>query len=121
MGDILCSAPRPGNLGGIFQIGGRFPITIELTQAGSTVNGAMSLGSIRGTVSGSVLNQRLILSGTLIYSDASSGLTITNIITAWDTALISDLLTGDFSLNIRVNTLPGDGVVRLRLQNTMRR
>lgn len=121
MDDVLCSAPRPGSTGGIFQLGARFPITIELTQSGSTVTGAMSLGAIRGTVNGSVLNQRLILSGTLIYSDAASGLTLTNTITSWDTSITSDVLTGFFALNIRFNVFPGDGVVRLLLQNTMRR
>ena len=121
MGDILCSDARPGNPGGIFKRDARFPITVELSQSGSAVNGTVSLGSIRGPVNGSVVNQRLILSGTLVYSDASAGLTLSNVISNWDTAIISDLLTGDFSLNVRVNVLPGDGVVRLRLQNTMRR
>jgi len=83
MGDVLCSSPRPGNPGGLFQPNTRLPITIELTQSGSAVNGAMSLGSIRGPVSGSVINQRLILSGTMIYSDSAAGLTVTNVITNW--------------------------------------
>lgn len=120
MGDILCSAPRGNNPGGIFQPGFRYPITIDLSQSGSAVNGAMSLGSMRGTVTGSVLNQRLILSGTILYSDASVGLLVTNVITAWDSSIISGLLSGDFSLNIKVNVFPGDGSVRLRLQNTQR-
>lgn len=121
MDDVLCSAPRPGSGGGFFQRGARFPIAIELSQSGSAVNGALSLGQIRGTVNGSVLNQRLILSGTMIYSDAATGLTLTNVITSWDTAIVGGLLTGDFALNIRFNVLPGDAAVRLRLQNTMRR
>jgi hypothetical protein len=121
MDDVLCSAPRPGNAGGIFQRDARFPITIELSQSGSAVNGALSLGLIRGTVNGSVLSQRLILSGTMIYSDGATGLTLTNVITQWDSSIVSDILTGDFSLNVRLNVLPGDAVVRLRLQNTMRR
>lgn len=121
MDDVLCSAPRPGNAGGIFQRGARFPITIELSQSGSAVNGALSLGLIRGPISGAVVNQRVILVGTLIYSDATTGLTLTNLITNWDTAIVGGLLTGDFSLNVRLNVLPGDASVRLRLQNTMRR
>lgn len=121
MGDILCSAPRGNNPGGIFQLGFRYPITIDLSQSGSAVNGAINLGQMRGTVNGSVVNQRLILSGTITYSDASVGLTVTNVIASWDTSIVSDLLTGDFVLQIRVNVLPGDGTVRLRLQNTMRR
>lgn len=122
MDDVLCSAPRPGSAGGVFQRDTRFPITLELTQSGSTVAGTLTLGLIRGTVSGSVTSaNRLILSGTLFYSDAASGVTLTNTLTDWDTSLGSDLLSGTFALNVRFNTLPGDGVVRVLLQNTMRR
>ena len=121
MDDVLCSAPRPGNSGGIFQRGSRFPVTLELSQSGSAVNGVMSLGLMRGAVNGSVVNSRLILSGTITASDASLGFSVTNTLTSFDAADINGLLTGDFSLNVRLNILPGDGVVRVRLQNTMRR
>lgn len=121
MGDVLCSAPRPGNPGGIFQRDARFPITIDVSQSGSAVTGVMNLGAMRGAVTGSVVNQRLLLSGTIVHSDATLGFTVTNVLSQFDSAIINDLLTGDFLLNVRINLLPGDGVVRVRLQNTMRR
>lgn len=121
MGDVLCSAPRGSNPGGIFQRDSRFPVTIDLSQSGSAVNGIMTLGQMTGTVTGSVVNQRLILSGTITYSDSVNGLTLTNVLSQFDAAVTSGLLTGDFSLNVRINVFPGDGNVRVRLQNTMRR
>lgn len=122
MGDVLCSAARPGNPGGLFKLGEVFPITIDLTQSGSVVTGTLSLGSIRGPVNGSVLsNSALVLSGSAIYTDAANGLTVTNTITNWDTVLAEGgLLLGAFTFNVRVNIYPGDGLVRVRLSNVRR-
>jgi hypothetical protein len=103
MGDVLCSAPRGNNPGGIF------------------VNGTLALGSIRGSVNGSILsNQSLILSGSAIYSDAGAGFVVTNTITNWDTFLSGGALTGGFTFNVKVNVYPGDGLVRVRLSNVRR-
>lgn len=122
MGDVLCSEARPGNSGGIFKPGVSLPLTIELSQNGTAVNGTLSLGSIRGPVNGSVINNRsLVLSGTVVYNDASVGLTVTNVISNWDTVLAEGgFLVGTFSFNVRVNVYPGDGVVRVRLSNVRR-
>lgn len=120
MDDVLCSAPRGSNPGGIFQRGVSLPVTIDLSQHGSAVTGSLSLGLIRGPVNGSVVNNGLILAGTVIYSDASVGLTVTNVITNWETALSGVFLQGTFSFSVRVNVFPGDGVVRVRLSNVRR-
>lgn len=121
MDDVLCSAPRAGNSGGIFQRGVSLPVSLDLSQNGSAVNGTLSLGQIRGTVSGSVLsNQSLVLSGAPIYSDATTGLTITNTITNWDTSLTSGIMNGTFTFTVRVNIFPGDGTVRVRLSDVRR-
>ncbi len=122
MDDVLCSAPRGNNPGGIFQRGVILPMSLDLSQGGSVVNGTLNLGNMRGAVNGSVLsNSTLILAGTIIFSDASVGLTVTNVITQWDTVLAEGgFLSGAFSFNVRVNVFPGDGVVRVRLLNVRR-
>lgn len=120
MGDVLCSSPRPGNPGGLFQPNSRSGVALELFQLGSSVNGTLGFGGISGPVSGSITNQRLTLSGLIVYSDPPSGLSVTNVLSNWDTAIVGDQLVGDFTLNIKVNIFPGDGVVRLRLQNMRR-
>jgi hypothetical protein len=121
MDDILCSAPRPGNSGGIFQRGVSLPMLIDLSQNGSAVNGTLSLGTIRGPVNGSVVSNGLILTGSTSFSDASAGLTVTNTITEWNTVLVAGgTLEGTFTFSVRVNTLPGDGTVRVRLSNVRR-
>lgn len=121
MDDILCSAPRGSNPGGFFQRGVVLPITLDLSQNGTAVQGTLAFGLIRGTVQGSVLsNQSLVLAGAAVYSDTANGLTLTNTVTHWDTALSGSLLEGVFTFNVRVNVFPGDGVVRVRLVNVRR-
>jgi hypothetical protein len=120
MDDVLCSAPRGSNPGGIFQRGVSLPVTLELAQTGAAVTGTLALGGMRGNITGSVVNARLILSGTIVYSDASVGLTVTNVISNWDTATDGTFLTGTFTFNVRVNVFPGDGVVGVRLSNVRR-
>lgn len=119
MDDILCSAPRPGNSGGIFQRGATFPITLDLSQNGSSVSGVISYGQISGNVSGSVrADQSLFLSGTATASFSSSILTITT--TDWSTFQSGGQLHGTIAISLRFNNLPGDGVVRVRLSNVRR-
>lgn len=121
MGDVLCSAPHGSSSGGIFQIGVARPIVVELAQNGSSVDGTVSLGSVRGSVRGSVsANQSLLLSGTLTASDATVGLTITSVIASWDSFINGAVHDGNFAFNIKTNVYPGDGVVRARLSNVRR-
>lgn len=119
MDDVLCSAPRPGNSGGIFQRGASFPITLELSQNASSVTGVISYGQIRGNVSGSVRSdQSLFLSGTATSSGGSSILTIST--TDWSTLQSGGQLNGTIAISVRFNDLPGEGVVRVRLSNVRR-
>ena len=119
MDDILCSAPRPGNSGGIFQRGAAFPIAIELTQNGSAVTGILSLGTITGTVTGIVRSdQRLSLSGTVIAS--GTGFTVTSRLTEWDTFLSGGRMDGRIGFDSTISILPGSGVIRARLSNVFR-
>jgi hypothetical protein len=121
MDDVLCSAPRAGNPGGIFQRGVALPVTIDLAQSGSAVNGTLTLGQIRGAVNGSVVNNGLVLSGAVTHSDPSIGLSVTNTITNWDTVIVQGgTLEGTFTFGVRVNVYPGDGIVRVRLSNVRR-
>lgn len=121
MDDVLCSAPRGSNPGGLFQRGEVFPIALDLSQNGSAIAGTLNLGGIRGAVTGSVLSNRaLVLSGSAVYSDAGDGLVVTNTITHWDTSIADTFLIGTFTFNVKVNILPGDGVVRVRLSNVRR-
>jgi hypothetical protein len=121
MDDILCSAPRPGNSGGFFQRGASLPVALDLSQNGSAVNGTLHMGTITGPVNGSVVNNGLILTGSTSFADAQNGLSITNTITNWSTVLVQGgTLEGSFTFGVRVNVLPGDGIVRVRLSNVRR-
>ena len=121
MGDVLCSDARPGNAGGIFKLGTSLPMSLDLSQNGSTITGTLCLGQITGPVSGSVLsNQSMVLTGSAIYSDASAGLVVTNTVTNWSTSLVGGGLEGSFTFGVKVNIFPGDGVVRVRLLNVRR-
>lgn len=120
MDDVLCSSPRPGNAGGLFQRGVILPMVLDLSQTGNAVSGTLTLGQLRGPVSGSVVNNVLVLTGSATYSDASVGLSVTSTITQWDTAVTNNELRGTFTLGVRVNVLPGDGLVQVRLSNVRR-
>lgn len=121
MDDLLCSAPRGNNPGGIFQRGASFSIALDLTQNGSGVGGSMTVGQMRGTVTGSVgSDQSLLLAGAATGSDASVGLVVTTTIAEWNTFLQGSVMEGNVAFNIRANVFPGDGVVRVRLSNVRR-
>jgi hypothetical protein len=119
MGDVLCSDARPGNPGGIFKRGEVFPLTLELSQSGTTVSGTIAFGQYRGNISGSVRSdQGLFLSGGASGRAGSAIITLTT--TDWSTFLSGGRLEGAIGFGVRINTLPGDGVIRARLSNMIR-
>lgn len=68
MDDVLCSAPRPGNSGGIFQLGVSRPMLLEITQNGTNISGILGIGQTRGSVTGSVRSD-----GSLFIAGTSTG------------------------------------------------
>jgi hypothetical protein len=119
MDDIMCSAPRPGNSGGIFQRGVSFPLALELTQNGAAINGILSLGAITGAVTGIVRsNQALSISGTVTASPGN--LVVTSTLVEWDTSISGGQMVGRIGFESRVNVFPGSGVIRARLSNVFR-
>jgi hypothetical protein len=114
MQDILCSAPSGSRPGGVFPIGTQLPITLSLSQSGSSVNGTIALGEVRGTVSGTVVNGVLTLSGT-----ARNG-TLAAVISQWSTSVSGSSMTGTASYNITISGAPGTGVMVTRLSDVRR-
>jgi Abnormal spindle-like microcephaly-assoc'd, ASPM-SPD-2-Hydin len=103
--DLLCSANR-----GAFPPGTSLPLTIELSQSGSSVAGTLALGQVRGVVTGVVGSAgALTLQGTL-----TSGM-LTAQITSWTTRVQGTAMEGTFAYNATVSGVPGVGVVVARL------
>lgn len=109
--DYFCSANR-----GAYPVGTDLPITLSLTQNASAVTGSLSLGSVTGSVNGSVnANGTLILSGT-----ATSGTSAAQL-TSWATTVSGSTMSGNFTYNASLGGIPGVAVVVTRLSNVTKR
>jgi hypothetical protein len=103
--DIFCSANR-----GLYPVGTTLPISMSLTQNGSSVSGPFALGTVAGQVSGTVsAGGVLTLQGT-----ATSG-TITATISAWSTTVQGNSMSGNISYNLTSTGAPGVAAVVTRL------
>jgi hypothetical protein len=104
--DLLCSANR-----GTFPVGTTLPIAMDLTQNGNSVTGTLSLGQVRGNVSGFVNS-----SGVLTLQGTATSGQLTAQISGWSTRVVGgNQMEGDFSYNATVVGTPGVAVVVNRL------
>lgn len=103
--DLLCGARR-----GAFPTGTSLPITLDLTQTGSTVSGTISLGQITGVVSGAIRT-----TGLLTLSGVARSGTATATLTYWDTRASGSTMDGFFNFNATYVDIPGIAAVSARL------
>ncbi len=111
-GDFYCTANRGATAPGTV-----LPISMDLTQSGSTITGVVSFGQVRANVSGSQRSSGLFsLSGT---ATSTGGPSLT--ITYWDAAIEQDTMNGYVSFEGRVPAYHGVAAVQTRLSNVRRR
>ena len=113
--DLFCSAPSGGRPGGIYPVGSRLPITLDLTQNGTSVSGLVSFGSVRGPMSGTVRSNGLL---TMSGNAASGNYTMS--ITYWDTGVYGDELGGYISFTTRYAGINGFATVETQLSGVRR-
>lgn len=113
--DLFCSAGSGGRPGGIYPVGTRLPIDLELSQNGTTTTGLLELGQIRANVTGIVsASQRLSLQG----SGGAGQYTMA--LSTWDTSIASGELSGTFTFTTRYQGLNGFATVEARLAGVRR-
>jgi hypothetical protein len=111
-GDFYCTVNR-----GVTEPGAVLPISMDLTQSGSTITGIVSFGQVRANVSGSLRSNGLFsLSGT---ATSSGGPSLT--ITRWDAEIQQDTMVGYVTFEGRAPTYHGVATVQTRLANVRRR
>lgn len=103
--DLLC-----GNARGLFPPGSSLPISLDLTQHGSTVSGTISLGQITGVVNGAIRT-----SGLLTLSGIARSGTATATLTYWDTRASGNAMDGFFEFNATYSNIPGIAAISARL------
>lgn len=113
--DLFCSARSGGRPGGLYPVGTRLPIDIELSQSGSNVTGLISFGQIRTPVTGVVRS-----SGLLTLQGSGGGGPYTMSLTYWDAGLQSGEMVGYFSFTTRYQGLNGFAAVDTRLSGVRR-
>lgn len=107
-GVTTCSDGAGGALcSGIgFTPGARFPITLSLGQTNTSVSGNVILGSLSGTFQGVANSTNL--SGTAAMNTITfSGSTAAPNLTAWNTTLTGNALTGTFTVSLVIAGIPG--------------
>ncbi len=103
--DLLCGTNR-----GLYPPGTSLPITLDLTQSGSTVAGTIALGQITGVVTGAVRS-----TGLLTLSGVARSGTATATLTYWDTRASGSVMEGFFNFNAGYTNIPGIALVSARL------
>jgi len=103
--DLLCGTRR-----GLYPPGTSLPITLDLTQSGSTVSGTIALGQLTGVVTGAVRS-----TGLLTLSGAARSGTGTATLTFWDTRAVGSVMDGFFNFNATYVDVPGVAAVSARL------
>lgn len=109
--DILCSANR-----GAYPVGTVLPISMSLSQTGSSVTGTVSFGSVTGVVTGSVDGG----GGLTLRGTATSG-SLSLVITSWSTRIQGTSMQGNVSYNATAVGVPGVAGVTVRLSNVSKR
>lgn len=108
--DYFCSAR------GAFPPGTSLPLSLSLTQNGTSVSGTFSLGQVTGSASGAVN-----ASGTLVLQGTASSGTLTAALSGWSSTVSGTSMSGTFSYNASVSGIPGVAVIVSRLSGVTRR
>lgn len=108
--DYLCSSR------GFFPPGTDLPISMNLTQNGSSVSGSFSIGQVTGAATGTVNG-----SGVLVLQGTANSGTLSITLSSWTTTATGNSMTGNFSYNATITGVPGVGVVVARLSGVTRR
>lgn len=113
--DVMCSTPNPGRQPGFAHVGATLPITMELTVNGDDITGGVTLGNLRGTLTGKDRG-----AGFFSLQGVISGVVVLTMY-HWDTVVRGDELQGHIAYEVRFNGLPGTGSAASRLVNVTRR
>ena len=101
--ELMCMPPNLGREPGLAYVGATLPIAMALSENGNDVTGVVTLGNVRGTLTGtgSRTGSRFSLQGAI----ASAGTTLS--ITHWDTLVQRDEMQGFINYELRINGVPG--------------
>lgn len=114
--DVLCTPPGSGRAAGIVYVGATLPITMEISESGTDLTGTVSLGTIRGVLTGMNRGGGFFY---LLGSIEGNGGAIN--VTYWDAKVERDSMDAFINYEIRIGGLPGVGAVSTRLVNVTRR
>jgi len=107
--DYFCG-PR-----GAYPPGASLPISVSLTQSGSSVNGTIQFGQVRGVVTGAISS-----SGALVLQGSASGGQVSLALSSWQANVSGASMTGTFAYNAGLQGVPGIAVVVSRFSGVVR-
>lgn len=115
MNEVMCAPPNSGRQAGFAHVGATLPITMELTENGDDVTGVVTLGTVRGTLTGKNRGTGFFyLTGMIEH--AAGVVSISH----WDTQVQRDVMEGFINYQVRLSSLPGTGSAATRLVNMTR-
>lgn len=109
--DYFCSTAH-----GAFPPGTSLPLSMSLTQNGSSVSGTFSLGQVTGVATGTVN-----AGGTLVLQGTATSGQLTTALSGWSSTVSGSSMEGTFSYNASVSGIPGVAVIVSRLSGVTRR
>jgi hypothetical protein len=115
MAEVLCTPPNTGRPAGVAHRGANLPIAMELTVTGDDVTGVVTLGNIRGTLTGKNRGGGFFyLQG--VIENANGTINISH----WDSRVARNQMEGFINYQVRIVGLPGVGSVATKLTTVTR-
>lgn len=109
--DYFCSANR-----GAYPPGSSLPISMNLTQNGSSVSGSIAFGQVTGSVNGTINS-----AGTLTLQGTATNGQITVALSGFSVSISGSSMTGNLTYNAGLAGVPGVAVITSRLSGVTRR
>ena len=109
--DYFCSTTR-----GAFPPGSSLPITLTLSQSGSSVTGTIALGQVTGPVSGSIDG-----AGTMNLTGTATNGQINLALTSFSVSLSGSSMTGTMTYSAGLAGVPGVATITSRLNGVTKR
>ncbi len=109
--DYFCSTNR-----GAFPPGSSLPLTLTLSQSGSSVSGTIALGQVTGAVTGSI-----DAAGNLNLNGTATGGQITLVVTTFSVSVSGSSMTGTMTYSAGLAGVPGVATITSRLNGVTKR
>jgi hypothetical protein len=108
--EVLCNPPGNRRAPGLAAVGSMIPLSLDISENGGELTAAVSLGVLRGTLTGQNRGGGYFF----LHGPIAAGGVAINVV-RWETQVVRDTMEGFIAYEIRLPNLPGYGGVVAKL------